>query len=168
MRGQNFIDLTGQKFGRLNVIERSENFGRRTAWLCRCECGNEVRVRAEHLRGGRVNSCGCIRKEAVAMLKFKHGEARKGECSAEFVAWCAAKARCFNVKSPRYPEWGGRGITMHPEWIDSFQAFLGHVGRRPSPKMTLDRIDNNGNYEPGNVRWASKSQQRINQRRMQA
>jgi hypothetical protein len=86
----------------------------------------------------------------------------------EFVAWCAAKERCFNPNAEKYADYGGRGITMAVEWIDNFAAFLAHIGPKPDPDMSLDRIDVDGSYEPGNVRWATASEQRLNQRRMRA
>lgn len=102
----------------------------------------------------------------VGDLTVQHGAARKGQNTMEFRAWCAAKARCYNSKVDRYPIYGGRGIRMADEWRDDFAAFFAHIGPKPSPKMTLDRIDVDGNYEPGNVRWATAREQRLNQRRM--
>lgn len=171
MRGSNFVNREGQVFGRLTVIDRAPDIrssvGKaRVAWNCKCECGNHAVVRSEHLVGNRVNSCGCIRKEKVAALKYKHGESRKGKWSLEFRAWCAAKERCYNVNMEHYENYGGRGIKMCDEWKNDFSAFLSHIGRKPRRGMSLDRIDVNGNYEPGNVRWATASEQRLNQRRM--
>lgn len=160
------LDLTGQRFERLTVLRQAPNMGKRRAFLCACDCGEHVEVRSEHLRGARVRSCGCIRKEQVALLKFKHGEARKGEWSAEFTSWCAAKERCYNENHERFSYYGGRGIGMADIWRNDFVAFVAHVGRKPHPSMSLDRIDGNRDYEPGNVRWATPHEQRVNQRRM--
>lgn len=87
-----------------------------------------------------------------------------GMKTKEFNAWQGAKARCFNEKNPRYPDYGGRGITMAPVWVENFQAFVRHIGCAPSEDAVLDRIDNDGNYEPGNVRWTTPSESTKNQR----
>lgn len=94
----------------------------------------------------------------VLTVNRTHGLAK----TPTYNAWIAAKNRCFNEKNKRYHRYGGRGITMCREWVHDFPAFYAHVGTRPHSKLTLDRIDNDGNYEPGNVRWATRSQQRIN------
>lgn len=159
-------DLSGKRYERLFVTGRADNIGRRTAWNCKCDCGNSCVVRSEHLNSGRVRSCGCIRKEAVSKLKYKHGESRRGNWSLEFRAWCAAKERCYNSNAKHYASYGGRGIRMSENWINDFAAFLSHVGRKPARGMSLDRIDVNGNYEPGNVKWSTAREQRLNQRRM--
>lgn len=162
------LDVLGEQFGRLKVVEKAKPFGRRSAWKCICECGNSTRVRTEHLRGNRVNSCGCIRQETAAALKFDHGHARKGKTTAEFNSWIGMRERCFNPNAEKYPTYGARGITVCDEWRNDFSAFLAHVGLKPNPRMTIDRIDNDGNYEPGNVRWATPHEQRMNQRRMKS
>ncbi len=87
------------------------------------------------------------------------------KANPEFAAWSAMKARCLNPKHPAYQSYGGRGITVAPEWVHDFKAFLAHVGKRPGPTYSLDRINSDGNYEPGNVRWASLSEQNRNKRR---
>jgi len=99
-------------------------------------------------------------------LKYRHGSARKGKITPEFAAWCAAKDRCSNPNNDHYCYYGGRGIRMAGEWLNDFAAFLAHIGPKPSPELSLDRIDVDGHYEPGNVRWATSSEQRLNQRRM--
>jgi len=170
MRGSNFVDRSGVRYGRLVALSRAPDIQiserKRVAWKCICDCGNEAIVRAEHLQGGRINSCGCLKKEMVGLLKFKHGEARKGEWSAEFRAWCGAKSRCYDKNSKNYRYYGGRGIKMADEWINDFQAFLEHVGRKPHKGLSLDRIDVDGDYAPGNLRWATWHEQRMNQRCM--
>jgi hypothetical protein len=87
-----------------------------------------------------------------------------GKATAEYNAWSSMKKRCLNVRASNFKDYGGRGITIHPAWLASFEAFLADVGKRPSPRHSLDRIDNNGNYEPGNVRWATTQQQQRNRR----
>jgi len=103
-------------------------------------------------------------REATVARSTRHGEARRAQRTAEYVCWRAIKARCGNPKSEDYELYGARGIRICDEWRNDFGAFLAHVGRRPSSKHSIDRIDNNGNYEPGNVRWATPKEQRDNQR----
>lgn len=160
------IDLTGQTFDRLTVKGQAERRTGRIAWRCECTCGSSAVVTTKHLRGGRVRSCGCLRREQIGALKFDHGQARAKANTKEFRAWCSAKERCYNPNHDRYALYGGRGVRMAAEWLNDFAAFFAHIGPKPDPKMTVDRIDPNGHYEPGNVRWATASEQRRNQRRM--
>lgn len=162
------LHLIGRTFHRLKVIALAPKKGTDRAWLCQCECGNTTTVITEHLMRGGVRSCGCFKLDRVRNLKYKHGHARVGAWSKEFTAWCSAKERCYNPNAAKYPSYGGRGIIMADEWRNDFAAFYAHIGPAPEPRLTLDRIDVNGNYEPGNVRWATPSQQRLNQRRNQA
>ena len=152
------IDLRGQKFGRLTVIERAENAkDGKVRWLCQCECGNEVVVSSDHLRRGNTKSCGCLRGQNHGMSKTKI-----------YKKWKNIKKRCFNLNCKRYFDYGGRGITMFAEWINDFQKFYEYVSKLPhygEDGYSLDRIDNNGNYEPNNLRFATTKEQSLNQRR---
>jgi len=156
------INLADQRFGSLLVLGAAE--GQRIhgslAWLCRCDCGTEKVLASNALRTSHTQSCGC------GMHAGTHGQSsRQGKPTPEYMAWEAMKQRCLNPRHKAFPRYGGRGITVCPEWIDSFEAFFAHVGPRPGPEYSLDRYpDNNGNYEPGNVRWTTWEEQNRNQR----
>lgn len=157
-----FIDLSGHVFGRLTVQYRIANRGKHTIWACFCQCGNAVNVSSTHLRSGHTLSCGCYRDDAKR--NNKHGEIH-GMCETpEYDAWHKMKGRCLNENDRKYPDYGGRGITVCQEWIDSFEKFYSHIGKRPSEKHSLDRIENNKGYAPVNVRWATIVEQNNNRR----
>ena len=155
------IDLTGQKFGRLTVISRAENDkNKHPRWLCRCDCGNTCVVLGENLRSGHTRSCGCWSRERSTT----HG--MKG--TPIYKKWRGIKDRCFNPNNKQFKDYGGRGIYMFPEWIDDFQKFYEYVSKLPhfgEEGYTLDRIDNNGNYEPDNLRFTDRKTQSRNTRR---
>lgn len=156
------LDLTGMKFARLTVIERLGAIGNTHAiwWLCRCDCGNEVNVTAQRLKTRWTRSCGCLQPEK-ARANARHGETRLGTYSPEYHAWQQLKYRCSNPNADCWDDYGGRGISVCEHW-DSFENFLADMGRRPSDNHSLDRIDNEGNYEPSNCRWATRKQQNNN------
>jgi hypothetical protein len=160
-------DLTGRVFGRLRVLRVVEvrllsNGRNRVMWLCECSCGAVRAVATDGLvRDRGTRSCGCLNKEVVGANSYRHG----GNGAPEYRAWVDMRSRCANDKNPRWKDWGGRGITVCERWLRSFEAFFSDVGPRPSPKHSLDRYpDNDGNYEPGNVRWATKQEQSRNRR----
>jgi len=160
------IDETGNKYGRLTVIERSKTKKgsiTNTFWLCRCDCGKETIANGTELRrGGRVG-CGHKCKYYIEQ-RFKHGLSG----TPEYTAWKGMLHRCDNREDNRYDDYGGRGIDVAREWRDKdngFIGFLNYVGNRPSKDHSLDRINPNGNYEPGNVRWATKMEQANNRRK---
>lgn len=164
MRGPGKVDtLTGQRFTRLVVMQRLERVV--GGFLCkvRCDCGTEKTVRSSNLISQHVKSCGCLNAELSATRNKKHGMRH----TPEYRAYYSARARCTNPNVERFPEYGGRGIQF---LFGSFEQFYADVGPKPTPKrnFSLDRIKVNGNYEPGNIRWATAKQQRHNQRRSAA
>lgn len=148
--------LVGQRYGMLVVLELSqEKKGHEANWLCRCDCGVETSVLAGNLRRGRTTSCGCRRT--------KHGESPLDRITVEYRTWRDMIERCHGSHMRReFEAYRSRGIAVCGEWRASYEAFLAHVGRRPGRGYSLDRIDNDRGYEPGNVRWATRSQQQLN------
>ena len=172
-------DLTGKQFGRLMAIgmyhERASKGG--VIWSCLCECGVGINVRSSSLVCGYTRSCGCLLLENRGKLGKNNIKAAQAACithglsdrtgNFHYTRWQNIKQRTGNPNAPNYHNYGGRGISFYPAWRDSFVAFKAWLDENlgPCPKgYTLDRIDNDGNYEPGNLRWASRKQQRINQR----
>jgi len=157
--GRKTPDLAGQRFHRLTVISLVLEPGKQLRWLCSCECGATKVARPDHLINGRVKSCGCWRQDFIRGNET-HGEANTDEYSI----WVGMIYRCQHVQFAGYHNYGGRGIRVCDRWR-RYEDFLEDMGRRPTKRHSLDRIDNNGNYEPGNVRWATRSQQMRNTRR---
>jgi hypothetical protein len=159
------VDLTGHRFGRLIALRRTyEN--KRSMWLCRCDCGESKLVPYASLAYGLTRSCGCLQRELISKRTFRHGEARSPgrEETVEYKTWAAMLGRCRNPKHQAYKNYGGRGITVCDRWL-TFENFLADMGRRPSKELSIDRINNDGNYEPGNCRWATRKEQIANQRK---
>ena len=154
-----FSDITNQRFSKLVAIRPDGAYRGSIMWLCRCDCGKEVVVRGFSLRLGKTKSCGCL--HPLGRWERDHRRVRHGMTNTpEYIAYRDAMNRCRKTWRKDYPRYGGRGIEFR---FDSFNQFYAEVGPRPAG-MTLDRINNNGHYEPGNVRWATPTQQRVNQR----
>lgn len=161
-----FIDLTGQRFNKLTVIRRGQNVGKQTAWICKCDCGNVKTVTAAKLKNGNTKSCGCYRSRYVSRKNYKHGSGNS--CNKIYNLWVHIKQRCNNPNFKQFKDYGGRGIKICTEWQNDFMAFSDYVIKLPNYNTpgfnSLDRINNNGNYEPGNVRWATSIIQNNNRR----
>ena len=145
------LELTGQRFGKLVAIRPCGHAGTQVLWLCECDCGNTSTPRGTLLVTGKTKSCGC-RKGF-----HKHGMCLGGPKTPEYTTWIAMKRRCYYTKHKSYKWYGGRGIKICDEWKNDFQAFYDYMGPRDITQ-SIDRIDNDGNYEPDNVRWVSKAE----------
>lgn len=168
--------LNGEtRFGRLTLVGEAEastdtNGAMVRHAMFRCDCGEVRRIKVASVKGGATKSCGCLHRETAGELAentaLRHGDARAGQRAPEYGIYRAMLNRCFNPKVDRYPEYGGRGITVADEWRGEggYERFLAHVGRRPDADHSLDRIDPDGDYRPGNVRWAVKEVQANNKR----
>lgn len=158
-------DITGRKFGKLTVTKFSF-LRKKTYWQCSCECGGSAVIRIDSLTSGRTISCGCRKRETLAIARIpKHGHARHVVSkTATYRAWEDMNARCNRPTHKNFSSYAGRGITVCQRW-QNFQNFLEDMGERPNARLSLDRENNDGNYEPSNCRWATKSQQMSNRRR---
>ena len=164
------LNLIGEKYDLLTVIKEGNGYispsGKKKSktWMCKCQCGNTTEVRTDSLKSGNTKSCGCKWRASVT----KHGHCKKRPHSRrstmEYSSWQHMKARCHNPNHAEYSNYGGRGITICDEWKDDFQAFYNYIGKCPIGCNSIDRINVNGNYEPGNVRWSNPIEQARNQR----
>ena len=161
------LDLTGDIFGKLLVLERSLNTKRgNTTWLCKCECGNEKVVVSMNLKSGTTISCGCtkseIMRENAIQRNTTHGHNTRRKPSRTHTSWSSMKKRCLNPNNTNYPDYGAKGVTVCERWL-VFENFLSDMGERPVGK-TLDRKNVLGNYEPDNCKWSTPSEQQRNKR----
>lgn len=151
-------DLTGQQFGKLTVVKRSDqqSVGIRVIWECRCDCGNMTLVATDSLRSKHTQSCGCFKFEA----RVTHGKSN----TPEYHTWEAMLQRCFNPNSTHYEYYGAIGITVEDKRWMTFENFYADMGLKPAPEYTLDRIDNNKGYYKDNCHWATRLDQTHNRR----
>ena len=168
------LDLTGRIFGRLTVLQcAGKNGSGGILWQCECSCGATKIVSRGHLRSGNIASCGCLRREEAALRRaertgsknenFRHGQCVGGPSKLYYI-WKELIRRCTDPNHPQFKEYGGRGIDVDPKWVRDINAFLADIGPRPRGGYSVDRIDNARGYWPGNVRWATASQQNNNTR----
>jgi hypothetical protein len=152
----------GTAFGRLKVIGESAKVGKHRKFNCVCICGNKKTVFMNSLRSGATKSCGCLQRDVVSKTSFRHGLSR----SPEYGIYHGMIQRCKNQKSKWFKYYGERGIKICERWLSSFENFLEDMGNRPTPKHTLERVNNDGNYEPGNCEWKTRTQQLRNTTRI--
>ena len=158
------INIKGQKFGRLTVLEYTHsNNDNKACWDCVCDCGKKINTSGKSLRTGKTKSCGCLALEIRIEANRTHGDcSRKTGKTKEYTIWRGIKDRCLNPKNKNYKNYGGRGIKIDASWIDDYGAFLKDMGRAPKGSPTIDRINTLGNYEASNCRWATWKEQQNN------
>ena len=162
------LDLREHRFGRLTVVSREgANAAGKVQWHCVCDCGRVTLSSTSNLRSGISASCGCIGRAKAAdrarQRSTKHGHSARGRLSPTYISWAAMWGSCTHPSVNSFKDYGGRGITVCERW-ENFENFLADMGSRPSPKHSIDRINNDGNYEPGNCRWATLKEQAANKR----
>src|ERR1700722_1457131 len=158
------MDISGHKFGLLTAIKiDDQRMSPHTYWICQCDCGNTCSVYLGNLRRGHTSSCGCVTKKLLSSSRMIHGHNIKHRVSSEYSTWVSMKSRCNNPNSTSYKLYGEKGVSVCKQWNDSFQCFFNDMGPKPTKNHSIDRYpDKNGNYEPGNCRWATDKEQNRN------
>ena len=155
------LELMGQRFERLLVLGFSHaDSGGNSKWVCLCDCGTEKVITVHSLTSGATRSCGCLQRETISKIRFIHGMSKGLRRHPLYSSWLTMKSRCRNQKVDSWKDYGGRGISVCDRW-DSFENFLADMGERP-PGTSIDRVDNDGNYELQNCRWATPTEQAQN------
>lgn len=155
---------SGDRFGRLVVIAAAWSRESHRRWYCRCDCGTTTITRETHMKQGRITSCGCAKTEFHRRRLLKHGL----HGVPEYRVWKTMKSRCTSPGQQSFKYYGARGIGVCDRWRESFETFYADMGPRPGPQYSIDRINNDGHYEPGNCRWATATEQALNKRRRSA
>lgn len=159
------LDITGERYHRWVAVKRTKSKGPISYWLCKCDCGNYRKLPLYNLRTGASKSCGCYKAEVTAKRNHVHGLTE----DPLYSTWKGIKGRCYYKKAHNYPRYGGKGVKMASHWKNSFKKFYSYVhkylGKKPSPKHSIDRINPFEDYTPGNLRWATDKMQRANTRK---
>lgn len=155
--GHNFKDIGGQRFGRLTVLGLATTVGGKAIWFCRCDCGKEGQFKCDNLVRGVTKSCGCLRRDLVVKRFLASAKHTPG-----YRSWDAMTQRCYNPRNNRYKNYGARGISVCEEWRNDFWQFYKDMGPKPSPKHSIDRIDNSLSYCKSNCKWSTNSEQANN------
>ncbi len=156
------VDIAGEVFGLLTVVRSTRSRRhKQIVWECKCECGRKHLVVGRDLRSGHTKSCGCQSRSMQVAAITVHGSASRGQMGLEYRIWIEMKQRCYNPKNSRYATYGGRGISVCSRWLHSYPNFIADMGPKPD-SYSIDRKNNDGNYEPSNCRWVPRKEQSRN------
>lgn len=171
MPGLRRKNITGQRFNMLVALETTRvSPSGQAYWRFRCDCGGEKEIRASHAKSGQIKSCGCSSGALIGASHTKHGYWKGNVSAPEYSAWCLARTRCHNPNNQAFKDYGARGISMCDRWRvgedgkSGFECFIADMGDRPTPRHSLDRVENDKGYSPDNCRWATRIEQMRNTR----